>query len=319
MINGIPNGSNWICEDNNRSETERLLLMESSIDNFNPKIAEMVDLIKRIHPNPALVDFYEEMSIQSVRSTLRLWKSEDQLEGFAYVDDYNNLRFETDPSCLFLEEMEREIVEWGVLCMKKRNAETGTENSLDYSCSADESHLVYLMDKYGFIPQSIRSLQYSRPIDLPVNEFFLPEGFSIRPVQGKSEVGKLVALHQVAFRTSNMTVEQRTAMMSVPQYEPELDLVAVAPNGELAAFCVCGFDDPEKQIGYTDPIGTHPDYRRIGLGKAIVSTGMQMLKTRGAKVVELGTSSENIAMQGLAETLGFVRVSERIWFSKTIC
>jgi ribosomal protein S18 acetylase RimI-like enzyme len=107
-------------------------------------------------------------------------------------------------------------------------------------------------------------------------------------------------------------------MMSVPQYEPEMDLVAIAPNGELAAFCVCGFDDAEKQVGYTDPIGTHPDYRRIGLGKAIVSSGMQMLKTRNAKVVELGTSSDNLAMQGLAEALGFERVSERLWFSKTV-
>ena len=292
--------------------------MDSSIDYFDPKIVEMVDLIKRIHPKPTLVDFYEEMSSQSVRSTLRLWTSEDQLVGFAYVDDYNNLRFETDPSCSFLEDMEGEIVEWGVLCMKKRNAKTGIEDSLDYSCIADDSHLIYLMDRNGFIPQPVRSLHYSRPLDLPVTEFSLPGGFSIRCVQGKSEVDKLVDLHQAAFGTSNMTIEQRTAMMSVPQYEPEMDLVAVAPNGELAAFCVCGFDDAEKQVGYTDPIGTHPDYRRIGLGKAIVSSGMQMLKTRNAKVVELGTSSDNLAMQGLAEALGFERVSERLWFSKTV-
>ena len=59
--------------------------MDSSIDYFDPKIVEMVDLIKRIHPKPTLVDFYEEMSSQSVRSTLRLWTSEHQLVGFAYV------------------------------------------------------------------------------------------------------------------------------------------------------------------------------------------------------------------------------------------
>ena len=106
--------------------------------------------------------------------------------------------------------------------------------------------------------------------------------------------------------------------MRAPQYDPELDLVAVAPNGELAAFCVCGFEDSSREVGYTDPVGTHARYKRRGLGKAMVTTGLHALKDRGARTAELGTSSENVAMQRLAEALGFIIVSESLWFSRTV-
>jgi ribosomal protein S18 acetylase RimI-like enzyme len=86
----------------------------------------------------------------------------------------------------------------------------------------------------------------------------------------------------------------------------------------LTAFCVCGFDDPENQIGYTDPIGTHPSYQRIGLGKALVSAGLIALKNAGANTARLGTSSDNIAMQKLASGLGFICVSEKVWLSKAV-
>ena len=115
-----------------------------------------------------------------------------------------------------------------------------------------------------------------------------------------------------------MTAEGRLAIMRAPQYDPELDLVAVAPNGELAAFCICGFEDSGRQVGYTDPIGTHAHYKRRGLGKAMVTAGLHALRDRGAKSAELGTSSENVVMQRLAEALGFIIVSESLWFCRVV-
>jgi ribosomal protein S18 acetylase RimI-like enzyme len=149
-------------------------------------------------------------------------------------------------------------------------------------------------------------------------QFAFPPGFSIRCVKGIQEIEELVALHRDAFGTENMTPAQRLAIMDAPHYQPMLDLVAVAPNNELAAFCICGFVDGDRSKGYTDPIGTHPKYQRIGLGKALLSTGLAKLKNFGAKTAELGTSSKNLAMQNLASELGFVCIAEKLWFSKNI-
>ncbi len=49
-----------------------------------------------------------------------------------------------------------------------------------------------------------------------------------------------------------------------------------------------------------------------------VAVGLIALKERGAKKAELGTSSDNIAMQRLAEAEGFVVASESLWFLKKI-
>lgn len=68
----------------------------------------------------------------------------------------------------------------------------------------------------------------------------------------------------------------------------------------------------------TDPIGVHPRFQRRGLGKAVVTAGLRLLKSSGVVTVGLGTGSNNLPMQCLAESLGFVRVSEKLWFSKTV-
>jgi ribosomal protein S18 acetylase RimI-like enzyme len=257
------------------------------------------------------------MLLSSVKATTRLWQQNGKTIGFAFVDDYNNLRFEINMEFSSVQ-LENEIIEWGITSIKKRNADASENNTLDASFGIDNTWQISMLERFGFVRESLRSLQYTRSLNEPISEHAFPPCFSLRHVEGEHEVESLVTLHRAAFGTENMTVEQRLAIMHAPQYERELDFVAVAPNGELSAFCICGFDDEKEHVGYTDPIGTHPRYQKLGLGKAIVTASLHALKNRGAKVVELGTSSENIAMQRLAETLGFVIASERLWFLKKV-
>jgi ribosomal protein S18 acetylase RimI-like enzyme len=59
-------------------------------------------------------------------------------------------------------------------------------------------------------------------------------------------------------------------------------------------------------------------YQRRGLGKAMVTAGLQGLKERGVSIAQLSTGSNNIPMQRLAKSLGFTRTSEKLWFSKEV-
>lgn len=292
--------------------------MKSSILIDDNDIQAMRELRERLASRSTIVDFDEQILLSSIRATTRIWEQDRKIVGFAFVDEFNNLWYEAETEYDVSDELETEIVKWGVTCIKSRNPEASRENTLDCTCNADDNHRISVLRKHGFIPEQVRSLQYSRPLNQSISEYPLPSGFSIRCVKGKGEVEQLVALHRAAFRTNNMTMEYRLAMMSTPQYIREMDLVVVTPNDELAAFCVCGFDDPDKTIGYTDPIGTHPSYQKIGLGTALVSAGLIALKNAGANAVRLGTSSDNIAVQKLASELGFICVSEKLWFSKSV-
>ena len=291
--------------------------MESHLLKGDADLQRIRSLVQRLPGGTSVVDFEEKMLTPIVLRFTCLWLDGDQAIAFALVDEGNNLMFDVDPA-FASEVLGKEIVAWGLACMRERNAETGETCTLDVSCEASDYGRMAFLQSFGFRLEDIRSLQYARSLESPIPEHPLPDGFNLRAVLGEQEVEDLVALHRAAFGTNNMTVEGRLAIMHAPNYVPELDWLAVAPSGELAAFCICGFEDDTHQTGYTDPIGTHPRYQRLGLGRAIVTAGLQELQRRGAKTARLGTSSENLAMQRLAERLGFRIVFERIWFSHLV-
>ncbi|MBN1373480.1 MAG: GNAT family N-acetyltransferase [Anaerolineaceae bacterium] len=276
------------------------------------------DFLSRLPGGCTVVDFEEQVQLASVRHTTRLWLGKQGLLAFAWVDDYNNLVFDLDPQQAS-PKLEMEIIAWGAAIMRKRNAGAGEPSTLDASCQAANLERIALLERHGFHRDEIRSLHYARSLEEPIPEVPLPPGFELRAAHGEQEVEALVALHRAAFGTDNMTVEERLAIMRAPEYVPDLDLLVTASNGELCALCICGFVElGNPAVGYTDPIGVHAAYQGRGLGKAVVSDGLRLLRQRGAKRAELGTSSENLPMQRLAESLGFAVVSESVWFSKEV-
>lgn len=277
----------------------------------------MRELIRSLPGETTVVDFEESMQLPSVRAATRLWYQGKRLAAFAFVDDFNNLYFEMDRQAAS-GQVEDEIIEWGAGCIKERNASTGQNHTLDACFSTSDTWQIALLERSGFRRAELRTLRYARKLSEPIAAQPLPEGFTLRHVAGEGEVEALVRLHRAAFGTGQMTVERRLAIMRSPQYVRELDLLAVAPGGELAAFCICGFEEGKPETGYTDPVGTHPRWQGMGLGRAILTAGLGMLKERGAHRAELGTSSGNLAMQGLAESLGFQLVEEKVWFERDV-
>ena len=64
---------------------------------------------------------------------------------------------------------------------------------------------------------------------------------------------------------------------------------------------------------------THPDFQRRGLARALLLTAWHELKQRGMHTAVLGTSSENLAMQQVAQSVGFfIRSKTSVVFQKGI-
>lgn len=289
----------------------------------------MLDLLVAVRPaervadSPSAVDLRELLALPAVQDNTRLWfDADDRLVGFAFVDHYQNLRFEFDPQAA-PPGIEAEFVDWGLTCIRRAMQATGESLTLDASCRADDIDRIALLERHGFIQENLRSLHLVRSLHEPIPAPHLPAGFSIRHVTGEHEVAALVALHRAAFGTEHMTVEERLAMMRVPEYDAELDLVAVAPDGQLAAYCMVSISQEEnartgRNEGYTDPVATHPDFQRRGLARALLLTGLRALQQRGMDTACLGTSSENVAMQRTAQAVGFHVQSTTLWFSKPV-
>jgi len=156
----------------------------------------------------------------------------------------------------------------------------------------------------------VRSLHLIRPLNEPIPTPRLPAGFAIRHVAGEHEVEALVALHRAAFGTENLTVEDRLSWMRTP-------------DGALAAYCMCHISHEEnarsgRSEGYTDPIATHPAFQLRGLARALLLTGLDLLRQCRVKTAVLGTSSDNIAMQRTALSVGFCVQMTKLWFAKPL-
>lgn len=141
----------------------------------------------------------------------------------------------------------------------------------------------------------------------------LPDGFYIRPLHGATEVEAYVELHRSVFESKNMTTEWRSRTLQRPEYISDLDLVAVAPNGQLAAFCIgwLAKNKKGKVSGQIEPMGVHADFRGLGLGRAILSEGLQRLSARGTSHIYVQTDNYRDAAFKLYESTGF-RVKDAI-------
>jgi ribosomal protein S18 acetylase RimI-like enzyme len=279
--------------------------------------------IDRLRDYPTLQDVREALALGEVQAKTRLWRDRrGRLAAWAYVDGYSNLHFEIN-TAFEQPKLEAQIVDWGVACIHSQMLASGEMLTLDASCPEEDSWRRAFYERHGFVRQEVRSLHYVRSLAEPIPVPQLPPGFSVRHVSSEREAPALVALHRAAFGTQHMTVAERLAMMQGPEYDPPLDLVAVAPDGSLAAYCFCSYSPQESALsgrneGYTDPLATHPKYQRKGLGRALLVVGMQKLKQRGAEWAALGTSSENLAMQRTAQAVGFRLQSSTVWFSKPV-
>jgi GNAT superfamily N-acetyltransferase len=281
----------------------------------------MLDLLVRNRPPahrndyPRQVDLEENLAVAAIRANTRLWFDGVQPVAWAYVDEFNNLLWELK-NC-YEERLGSEVVRWGEACMRKTLG-AGESATLDASCQESYSERISFLKRQGFYQTKDITISMVRPLSLPIPEPELPSRFVIRPIAGVQEAEAVAEMHRAAFGTPYMTTDRRLAIMSTSEYDPSLDLVVVAPEGIIAANCICSINERQK-TGSTDPVATHSHFQRRGLARALLLAGMKLLKQRGMKSAHLGTSGNNIAMQKAAESVGFRVHYKTIWFSKKVC
>ncbi len=292
---------------------------------INGSVETIRSLIQRVRPAawrgdyPTEVDVAELFQDQTMPEHSRIWLTR-QGDPWAYAlmhFPYNNLTLEASEACRN-DAWEDEVAEWAEAQMRGYYGAEVINQTLDGSCRSEDAHTTLFFQRHGFVKDGMESLSYelalSRMPELPM----LPEGFNLRPLRPESELEEVVALHRAAHGTDNFTLEERLAIMGTPEYLAHLDLVAVAPDGTLAGNCICGVSEPGGVDGYTDPVVVHPRQQRKGLARTLIQAGLVELYRRGVRLVRFGTSSENTAMQHVAEALGFTCVARRSWYSKQI-
>ncbi|MFF8960280.1 GNAT family N-acetyltransferase [Streptomyces sp. NPDC014894] len=113
-----------------------------------------------------------------------------------------------------------------------------------------------------------------------VAEPVLPDGFRFRTAD---ETGPEAAVraHLDAWGPSAYTAESYQGVRRTAPYRGDLHILVEAPDGTMASSTIMWLDEANRTVEF-EPVGTHPDYRRLGLGRAMLLHGMRRARAAGA-------------------------------------
>jgi predicted N-acetyltransferase YhbS len=134
----------------------------------------------------------------------------------------------------------------------------------------------------------------------------LPDGYRIQSMSDDRDIEKRREVFGRSFNhedpkdwPSAFSYEE---LQRAPDYRADLDLYIVGPDGRYAACCIV-WHDARNEMGILEPVGTHPDFRRLGLGKEVVLEGIRRAAALRAKHVWVGSGQRFYAAIGFKITL----------------
>lgn len=226
------------------------------------------------------------------------WMDGQELAGFGVVDSgYVMIQAATsslDQHLALLGRAEAQLRQLG-------------QAAIEVSLWDDDRDLLSALRQRGYEPSGSHGQELRQAQVEALRRPTLPDGYSMRWLEPTLD-DAYVGLHRAAWSTwapSTYDREMHASVTAMPDFERELVPIIAAPDGTLAAYCIPWFD-PRTQTVEIEPLGTHPEFRRIGLARAIVQEVVFRSAERGARSVIVWSVSTNPVAQHLYESAGFV-------------
>jgi len=164
-----------------------------------------------------------------------------------------------------------------------------------------------ILTRCGYTKSDWPEYQRRRPMSMPIPDVPVTAGYMVRALGGVEELAARSFVSWKAFHPDEPDEmyegwDWYPNVQRAPLYRRDLDIVAVAPNGEFASFCTVWFDDVTR-AGAFEPVGTAPVHQRRGLGKAAMCEGLRRLKRMGATMAYVG--SYTVEAHALYASVGF--------------
>lgn len=123
----------------------------------------------------------------------------------------------------------------------------------------------------------------------------LPEGFRVSSIAEGGDVAERCKVQGLGFNHADPAEWTKPweyrEVQKAPDYRPEFDLFAVAPNGEYASCCIIWYDDLNR-TAFFEPVCTDACFRRLGLGRAVMMEGIRRVRRLGAVRAMVGSTQE---------------------------
>jgi mycothiol synthase len=219
----------------------------------------------------------------SIEGLLTLWETDDgQIAAVLNPEGMTDAHLHVHPG-LRTAELEEEMLD---VAEEHLSGERGGARMLEVWVDVQDTLRLEMLKRRGYVPGPWTETQWRRDLDAPVPEAPLPPGYTLRAL---GDEGELPARSWASWRGFHPDEpdeayegwEWYRNIQRCPLYRRDLDLVAVAPGGEIASFCTVWYDDVTRSA-CVEPVATVPEHLRRGLARALLGEGLRRAQRLGA-------------------------------------
>lgn len=187
----------------------------------------------------------------------------------------------------------------------------------DMNVEAFECDRAYIsfVESRGFVRRKLTTVMTRHDlVDLPDAD--LPAGFHFHNA-ALADAEALADVHNHSF-TNKWNAQTYGQVLASPHLEQEI--VVVAADGRFAAFTNIWIDTVNRSLLF-EPVGAHSDFRRRGIGKALLTYVLRRMKAEAGitcAYVCHQPPDKNPASSALYASVGFKRLYDIYEFKKSV-
>jgi len=211
---------------------------------------------------------------------ITLWEVDGQIAAVQQPDDWNEARLHVHPA-FRTPELEDEMLAQAEAHLPRRDVAP----ILYVPVFSADTQRKQVLARRGYARQGGPVHHWSRNLDTPIAEAPVAEGYTVRSMGDLSEHparswASWRAFHPDAPDAGYEGFSWYRNVQSSALYRRDLDIVAAAPGGEIAAFCTIYYDDYTRSAVCV-LVGTAAEHQRRGLGRAVMTEGLRRAQALG--------------------------------------
>jgi mycothiol synthase len=212
-----------------------------------------------------------------------LWETgEGQIAGVLNREEAGHAHLQVHPGRR-TPELEEEMI---ALAEERLAVQRKGKQAIAVWTDAQDTLRLDILKRRGYTKGKWVEHQWRRDLDAPLPNAPVPAGYTVRSL---GDVDELPARSWASWRGFHPNEpdedyegwEWYHNIQRCPLYRRDLDIVAVAPGGEIASFCTLWYDDVTRSA-YVEPVATVPEHLRLGLARAAITEGLRRLQRLGA-------------------------------------
>lgn len=247
---------------------------------------------------------------------IRIWEDESgNAFGWGLLASAERVEYRVLPSVRG-SALEEAILDWGIRSIEAWRRASGVDPRCVVECWDGDSTRLALLKHLGFASSDHLGVVLTRALDDDPRQIERIEGWTVRGVRDPDIDDRAETQREAFAPGSKTTPATWRYLMTAPGYERDLDNIAVDADGRVGAAALVWLDHDTK-IGEFEPVGTRPQFRRRGLGLAVLRRGLAKMRDRGMNTAMVGTNGDNAPAIALYRSAGFDVVNRSVDYQLT--